>query len=580
MRIALAQMKVNAAKPKKNLDRMLGLIEQAKKAEADLIVFPELALSGLLVGDYQRNNSFIKDCLAYNNTLAETATGIAVLFGNYSLGEEGLKNAVYLAFDGEIVEVPLFSGKETVIGCYGAFQATGGAGIFSFNMEGKDYRIAVITGNDKGMVLPDKDTVDLLINIANRPLILNEQYYQGKTAASSQCPLLYVNSCGMQNTGKAHYLMAGGSQYYDKNGELRARASLLEESLLLIDGGAGEIAPWPEEGERIFISLVEGAKEFTSLIGIKKVVIGLSGGIDSALSACVYVTALGKENVLLCNMPSRYNSSLTRGCASDLACALNTHSVTMPLEDSLNLTKCQFVQTAVTSPTGEKWYLDINSFVEENLQARDRSGRILATIAAAWGAVFTCNGNKSEAAVGYATFYGDLAGAFATICDLWKYQVYQGAAYAAKAIPEAAKALGDIASLKPSAELSPEQDIEKGKGDPLIYPYHDHLLSAWVERDATPFDILKYYQDGILEDYLGVEKGLIKKYFKDDEAFIMDLEYWWDIYQGMAVAKRIQAPPLLVLSERPLGGVLGESLVPPYWGEDYLELRNSLLLKE
>ena len=142
--------------------------------------------------------------------------------------------------------------------------------------------------------------------------------------------------------------------------------------------------------------------------------------------------------------------------------------------------------------------------MKEKLQARDRSSRILAALSAAFGGIFTCNANKTETTVGYGTLYGDLAGAFAATADLWKYQIYDlgrklNAWYGRAVIPKG------IFTVMPSAELSENQDVTQGKGDPLIYEYHDYLFRSFIEpwQRQTPEDILKAYAKGNLEDLIG-----------------------------------------------------------------------------
>ena len=177
----------------------------------------------------------------------------------------------------------------------------------------------------------------------------------------------------------------------------------------------------------------------------------------------------------------------------------------------------------------------MGGLVKENIMARERA-RILAAAAAGLDAIFTCNGNKAELAVGYATFYGDLAGAFAVEADLWKYQVYEAANWFQNIFSEAP--LTEIAAIRPSAELSLAQDVTKNLGDPLSYDYHDYLLKSWVEEDQTPTNTLRAYMDGCLESDIGCKKGLIDSLFKDTAAFIADVEYWWRMYRGYRGGKK------------------------------------------
>jgi NAD+ synthase (glutamine-hydrolysing) len=175
--------------------------------------------------------------------------------------------------------------------------------------------------------------------------------------------------------------------------------------------------------------------------------------------------------------------------------------------------------------------------------------------------------------VGYTTLNGDLSGFLAPIADLWKGQVYKLARFintisGKEIIPQAS------IDVVPSAELSDKQDVNKGLGDPLVYPYHDKLFASWVERwdRATPEDNLRWYLDNTLAEKIGYE-GDMKKLFPTVKDFIKDLEKWWNFYCGLAVAKRIQAPPVLAISRRAFGYDHRETQVQPYYTKGYKALK-------
>ena len=187
--------------------------------------------------------------------------------------------------------------------------------------------------------------------------------------------------------------------------------------------------PVTDETASLYESLHFGLKSFLTDIHVQKVVIGVSGGIDSAVNAALYATVLPPENILLVNMPSCYNSATTKDLAKQLADNIGANYTVIPVQDSLELTRRQFREASLWQGDVEGRPLQLTSFIEENIQARDRSSRILAAAAAAFGDVFTCNANKAESAVGYATLYGDSAGFLAATADLWKHQVYDLARY-------------------------------------------------------------------------------------------------------------------------------------------------------
>jgi NAD+ synthase (glutamine-hydrolysing) len=200
-------------------------------------------------------------------------------------------------------------------------------------------------------------------------------------------------------------------------------------------------------------------------------------------------------------------------------------------------------------------------------------------MAAAFGGGFTCNANKSELTVGYSTLYGDQAGFLAALADLWKHQVYALAQFLNEQIYRREVIPQETIDLVPSAELSWEQAVDEGKGDPLIYPYHDYLFRAFMEywNRATPEDILSWYLQGTLEDRLGCQSGLVSRCFASHHDFIADLEKWWNLYTGMGVAKRIQAPPVLAISRRAYGFDHREAQNQAYFTAEYFKLKAKLL---
>jgi len=252
--------------------------------------------------------------------------------------------------------------------------------------------------------------------------------------------------------------------------------------------------------------------------------------------------------------------------------------VSIPIGNFVQDTCSALNNLPIASSHGET-ALQLTPFMMENIQARDRSSRILAALSAQFHGIFTCNANKTELSIGYGTLYGDLAGAFAATADLWKYQIYQlghelNDWFGQEVIPEA------IFTIKPSAELSDNQAVDKGLGDPLIYEYHDYLLKSFIEpwNRACPEDLLRWYTEGTLNEHIGTSVDAYSL-FPTPSAFIADLERWWNLFSGFAVAKRIQAPPLLAISRRSYGYDLREAQMSPYYTDAYLKLKQEVLGK-
>lgn len=294
-------------------------------------------------------------------------------------------------------------------------------------------------------------------------------------------------------------------------------------------------------------------RNFMGRLGIERVVIGISGGIDSAVASALYASILQPENLLLLAMPGPFTSQTTRRLARDLAGRLGSRFAEIPIGEAVELTCRQFAELRSEGPGGGiqgAW--ELSPFAVENVQARDRGSRVLAAATSAFGGVASCNANKAEATVGYGTLHGDIFGWLSCLGDLWKGEVYalgrflNGEVFGREVIPEG------IFTIKPSAELSEAQSVDRGLGDPLDYPYHDKLFRAWVEEDFTTDDCRRFYADGTLAEKIGYE-GDIKKLFPTEEAFGDDLTRWWLLYRGLAVAKRLQAPPVLAVSKRAFG---------------------------
>ena len=285
---------------------------------------------------------------------------------------------------------------------------------------------------------------------------------------------------------------------------------------------------------------------------MSKVVIGVSGGIDSAVAAALYTQVVGAENVYLVNMPSVFNSATTKNLSEQLAKNLGCKYFVVPIQESVDWTVKQLEASGIA----------VSNFVKENIQARDRSARILATMAAAVGGVFTCNANKAETTVGYATLYGDAAGFMSALADLWKFQVYDLARYMNAEIYKREVIPQGIIDIVPSAELSTAQNVDEGKGDPLRYPYHDYLLRAFAEDDLTPEDILRWYVSSQVEDNIGCAAGLVEKYFPTAQEFIADLERWWKQFMAVTYCPY---------------GARQESQNGWHFTKKYLELKDKLL---
>ena len=554
-KIALAQIEIYAGQPARNAEKILNFIEQAINLRADMIIFPAMAISGAMIGEDLQRESFLRDCQFFNEKIIAASKKITIVFDGIEADYWDWEAArIFVARDGKIIK-----SKNSV---------------YNIKLGGKKYRMLCRRGEFVAKNFPPEQ-VDFCVNIASTPFRIGQNKLRDENFSSKakelNCPIIYVNATGIQNCGKVIYTYEGNSTVYNSRGKIVHGIEIHEEDLSVIE--LDEINNLPElelaeyeEIDEIFSAIFYGVEKFLQQINISKVVVGVSGGIDSAVAAALYTQILGAGNVYLVNMPSVFNSATTKNLSERLAKNLGCRYAVVPIQESVDFTVNQLESTCD---------IKISNFVKENIQARDRSGRILSAIAASIGGVFTCNANKAETTVGYATLYGDAAGFFCALADLWKFQVYALANYLNE------KIFGDeiipqgIIDIVPSAELSTAQNVDEGKGDPLKYSYHDYLFRAFVEDLKTPEDILQWYVDGNLEKNIGCEVGLVKKYFPTAKDFIADLERWWKLFTGIAVAKRLQAPPILAVSRRAYGE-FKESQNIPYFTQAYKNLKETV----
>ena len=728
IRIAFGQIQVHPGDPATNFQSMMQAINYAKAVSTDILIFPELCLSGYIVGDLWDQVPFINDCLYYGEELVKATanTNLTIIFGNVGIDERlrnldgNLRkyNALYVASKGQLVSNPSqpypFTIK-TLLPCYRYFNEP--RHFTSANVVAKERNLSlsdinqpltictrqgaftiapVICEDSWDTNYPDCPTslmvesakakgqhIDLIVNCSSSPYTIHKQEQRhalfSAQAKQYNTPIAYTNHVGIQNNGKNICIYDGCSTLYDVNGsvveevpafENTVRPTLLKDTLWQpisssnsttnhIEHPKDDIlsthleinktnttydahhtddthstnepyATTPAYIPTLFKALQYGIRQFLAQTGIKKIVIGASGGIDSAFNAALYSTVLPPENLYLINMPSRYNSDMTKDLAYQLAQNIGCHYGVFPIEEGVNTTIAQLEgqtftksplkasghvhkhtladdatisnsttdticesqqittnhteQTHVDTDLDTITFLQLSTLAKENIQARDRSSRILAGIASAVNGAFTCNGNKTEFTIGYATMYGDLAGFLAVTGDVWKTDVYALARYMNEYIFKREVIPQGSIDVVPSAELSDAQDVTQGLGDPLQYEYHDCLFRAFVEgtphtlphQRLTPEDILCAYEKGTLEHLLGLSHP-VSHYFTSTDQFINDLERWWKSFNGLAVAKRIQSPPLFLISERAFGSDLSESQLKPYFSRTYHIIKERVL---
>ena len=627
IKIICGQFEIIPGHPEQNFARIMNIITAARQQKADILLLPEMCVPGYLIGDIWEQQSYLEDCEYYNRKIIEASQNICIIFGSVAteagkVNEDGRMrkyNVAYAAQNGQLIGGYL--GRDYVIKTslpnyrefdddryfYNLIKLCTEENLdvkqslqpLSLNVKGETIKLGLMLCEDGWtenysinvpQALADNGA-QLLCNLSCSPYSLGKNHKRNRLfsaqAKTAGIPLIYCNNVGIQNNGKNIFTYDGCSSAYDKSGIIATSAEMYADTLLevIYDTASrnilatNKIAQLPEEADSIFKALRYGTEKFLRQCGIKKMTIGLSGGIDSAVTAAMYAHILGPENILLLNLPSKFNSDTTKNLAYRLAKNLGANYAIIPISQSYEHTVEQLSTTPITNlGSNSSFNLELSTLVKENIQARDRGARIIAAASAAFGGAFSCNSNKAETAVGYATFYGDIAGALAMLGDLWKHQVYglgkylNENIYGREVIPE------EIFTIRPSAELSDAQTVGKG-GDPLVYSYHDYLLRSFIEswHKATPADILRWYKEGSLSTKIGCSDDVIKQTFATPADFISDLERWWKLFAGFSVAKRIQAPPILAISKRSFGYDHRESQMSPYFSREFYQLKEELL---
>ncbi len=495
MKIALAQINPTVGDIKSNTKKIVNTLLKAQQESVSLVVFPELVVTGYPPKDLLLKKSFVSFNKEALREIVSHTQKTAAIVGFVDEKEGLLYNAAAIIEEGMIKGIY----HKQHLPNYDVFDEkryfTSGTSSSVFKIGSMNIGVTIcedIWVENNPLLNLKKQGAELIINISGSPFHAGKRTVREnllrKRTEEINLPLIYLNIIG----GQDDLIFDGRSYVYSRKGELLARAKSFEEDFLIIDNFEKKARIETAQGliEEIYNALILGIHDYVQKNGFKQVIIGLSGGIDSAITAALAVKALGADKVEGITMPSEFSSIGSVQDSLQLAKNLSIKCHTITIKDIYqNYIKALSVQF-------ENTHFNV---AEENVQARIR-GNLLMAVSNKFGHLVLTTGNKSELSVGYATLYGDMSGGLAVISDLFKTKVYELAHFInqrerQEIIPPA------IIEKEPSAELRFDQ---KDSDSLPPYPILDPILQAYVEEDKSAEEIIT----------LGFDPEVVKKVIK------------------------------------------------------------------
>jgi len=521
IRIGLAQLNLSVGDIKGNTKKIIDSVEKARKRNIDIIVFPELSLVGYPPQDLLLKKHFIKKNIEALKQIEHATKGIVAIVGFVHAASDGkgIYNASALIQNGKIRDIYC----KINLPNYGVFDEkryfTPGRTISIYSFKGYKFSVNIcedIWRKDYVKLLTNKG-FDFIINISASPFHLDKLSLRKDiltyAALQAHCPIFYCNLVG----GQDDLVFDGTSMVISFQGKVISVAKRFKEDLFVSKFPLGNIHPKNMKEflpQAVFDALCLGLRDYVRKNGFNKVILGISGGIDSSVVASLAMLALGKENVYALVMPSRYTSKATLSDAKKVCSNLGIRYYIIPIDDIFKY-YLNSLQTLFKGYAQDK--------TEENIQARIR-GNILMAFSNKLGYLVLNTGNKSELSCGYCTLYGDMVGGFGVLSDIPKTLVYKVARYINKRMGK--KVIPDsVLKRLPSAELRPHQ---RDTDTLPAYELLDPILKLYIEDDVSLEEMVKR----------GINKKLAKKIIK----MVDKNEY-----------KRRQAPPGIKITPRAFG---------------------------
>ena len=561
-RLALAQINSTVGDISGNTQTILKYIDMAREAKADLVAFPELAITGYPPEDLLLKPAFLQANLDAMHRVIAAAKGIAVVVGFVHVARD-TSNAAAIGYDGNLIDIY----KKLYLPNYGVFDED------RYFRRGDTCPVYTINGTGVGInicediwypvgpaVLQRESGAEVIVNINASPFYVEKGYQKEKMIATRAMDngvfVAYLNTIG----GQDELVFDGASVIYNMDGEKLAQGAFFQEEMVVADLDVESVFrsrlrdPRPRKEnpamldeigkartiqvsgfepksyldlptvvpsvsltteEEVYQALVLGTRDYVLKSGFTKTLVGLSGGIDSALTSVIAADALGPENVIGVTMPSRYSSEGSVSDSEHLAKNLGIQIWNLPIE---------LAHTAFSEMLDPYFEGTNPGVAEENLQARIR-GNVIMSLSNKFGWLVLTTGNKSEMAMGYATLYGDMAGGFAVLKDVPKTLVYRLSNWRNQSGTPSAVIPEAIITKPPSAELKPDQ-LDQDTLPP--YDYLDPIIKAYVEDDLSYLDMIQ----------LGFDPAIVKQVM----SYVDRNEY-----------KRRQAPPGVKITPKAFG---------------------------
>ena len=530
MKIAVAQLNFHVGNFESNTKKIIKCIAEAKTQQADLIVFSELAICGYPPRDFLEFDDFVEKCMASIHEVAKVSEGISVIVGGPSKNDTGkgksLFNSAFVITNQKIEKVI----HKTLLPTYDVFDE------YRYFEPNRSFDVVRVAGKKVGVAICEdlwnvgdnplytktpaielkNKGAELIVNISASPFSYNQDFERkkvlGENTNKTGLPIVYCNHVGAQT----ELIFDGGSFFMNADGTVASQEEFFKEGILVSDFDGSsfekESVKTGSKIELIHDAIVLGIQDYFKKLNFQKAIVGLSGGIDSAVTFALAARALGRENVFGVLMPSQFSSEHSIADAKKLAENIRAPFEVIPIEDIYHAYEEKLHPMFKDLPFG---------LAEENLQARTR-GVLLMAISNKFGHIVLNTSNKSEAAVGYGTLYGDMCGGLSVLGDVYKTEVFDLARF----INKDAEVIPENTIIKPpSAELRPDQKDSDSLPDYMVL---DKVLFEYIENRKGPRELVK----------MGVDENLVKRVLK----MVNVNEY-----------KRYQTPPILRVSPKAFG---------------------------